>query len=327
LTTKQNPDNQIGRTDRLRKFNAQLKAAENDLYSIWYSICTLNCHFKGRFIDAEGKSASLNQIHFYLFLLGFIFTSTHLMAADVDRGPDPPASIYVVQPWLDGSLIGLGAALSLYAYSDSGNLIHRRCPCDANEVNSLDRTAIGNKNDFLDRTSDISAAVAVIFPVALDWYDVGFSKQMAEDMTVYAESLSLNSGLVTLAKYAVQRPLPRTYDGDRDLIDHPGGYRSFYSGHTSTTFAALSTAAMTHTLRHPGELWPWYLTALFGTSVAYERVQAGRHFPSDVLMGAAAGTAVGIATPYFHRKPGLANPSFAILPLDDGLYANWKMVF
>ena len=70
---------------------------------------------------------------------------------------------------------------------------------------------------------------------------------LLEDATVYVDTLSVNGALVTAAKYIVQRPLPRTYAGDPALVNQPGGYRSFYSGHTSLVVAALSATAVTLT--------------------------------------------------------------------------------
>jgi membrane-associated phospholipid phosphatase len=105
-----------------------------------------------------------------------------------------------------------------------------------------------------------------------------------------------------MAKYTVQRPLPRTYAGDPTLLSRPGGYRSFYSGHVSVVFAALSVTAMTLEVRHHQHVWPWILAVAVGTMVAVERVAAGRHFYTDVAVGAVAGTAVGTLVPLAHRR-------------------------
>lgn len=258
-------------------------------------------------------------------VFAFVFFLFHQELKAEELQPKQNLSLYHVDPVVDGTIIGITSFISIYDYSKSENFINTRCPCDPSEVNSFDRSAIGNNNDFLDYFSDVSVAAAVIFPVALDWYDVGYSKEFGEDMAILAESLSLNGGLVTLAKYSAQRPLPRTYAGDPSLIAEPRGYRSFYSGHTSLTFAALTTGAYTYTLRHPDTRWPWYLAALVGTSVAFERVAAGKHFPSDVIVGALVGTAVGISVPYFHKREDFKNQTFGILPFDDGIYVQWKM--
>jgi len=154
----------------------------------------------------------------------------------------------------------------------------------------------------LDDASDATAGVVLVAPVILDALDVGLSKTWVEDVTVYGEALAVNGALVTAAKYTVQRPLPRTYAGDPGLLHQPGGYRSFYSGHTSVVVAALSVTAMTLNLRHDQRLWPWVLVLGVGTMVAAERIAAGRHFYTDVAVGAVAGAAVGTLVPLAHLR-------------------------
>jgi membrane-associated phospholipid phosphatase len=212
-----------------------------------------------------------------------------------------PRSVYRVAPAIDVSVIAAGVLAVALPYAFASDLIHPRCPCNPAEVNSLDRHVIGNHNKVLDDASDATAAVALVAPVLLDAVDVGLSNIWLEDMTVYGEALAVNGALVTAAKYTVQRPLPRTYAGDPSLLYQPGGYRSFYSGHTSVVVAALSVIAITLKIRHDQRLWPWLVVAGVGTMVAAERVAAGRHFYTDVAVGAVAGAAVGIVVPLAHR--------------------------
>lgn len=91
--------------------------------------------------------------------------------------------------------------------------------------------------------------------------------------------------------------------------------------------AALSIAAMTRTLRHEDEWWAWALTGLMGASIGYERVLAGRHFYTDVVIGAAMGTLVGINIPKWHHNQKLKNQSVAFMQVDGGAVAIWKLKF
>jgi hypothetical protein len=213
-----------------------------------------------------------------------------------------PASVYRVHLQVDGPVIALATLGALLPYALAGHLIHPRCPCPASEVNALDRHVIGNHNKPVDDASDATTAVAIAAPLVLDAIDLGFTEPFFEDATVYAETLAVNGALVTFAKYTVQRPLPRTYAGDPALLDQPGGYRSFYSGHTSVTVAALAASAMTLRLRRGEKVWPWIVTGVVGAIVAAERVAAGRHFYTDVAVGFVAGAAVGIGVPLLHAR-------------------------
>lgn len=210
---------------------------------------------------------------------------------------------------------GLGIVLP---YALSRQLIDPRCPCDAREVNTFDRRAIGNENVPAGIVSDVMVGLALAVPPALDLLDQGWKRPLYEDLLVFAETLAINGALVTAAKYIAQRPLPRTYDGESGLLDKPGGYRSFYSGHTSLVFAALSATSMTIRLRYGERYWPWLGTLLIGTSVAIERVADGRHFPTDVILGAVVGTVIGIGVPWLHD-----NGLYAA-PVASGAMVGWR---
>jgi membrane-associated phospholipid phosphatase len=213
-----------------------------------------------------------------------------------------PRSVYHLSIPRDGVITGLAGLAILVPYAFASSIITPRCPCDPREVNSFDRSAIGNTSQAADITSDVTAALAILVPPALDYVDLGWSKPFREDAGVFVQTIAVNGALVTFAKYVFQRPLPRTYAGDPALISSPRGYRSFYSGHTSLVFAALTAAAMTVTRRHGGSPWPWVIVAVVGTSVALERVAAGEHFPTDVIAGGAAGMANGFVIPLLHRR-------------------------
>jgi hypothetical protein len=126
-----------------------------------------------------------------------------------------PASVYRVSPAIDAPIIGASLLAIAIPYAFAGTFIHPHCPCDPNAVNALDRHVIGNQNKFLDDASDMTAGIVMAGPLLLDWLDVGMSRTLLEDATVYGETLAVNGALVTVTKNIVQRPLPRTYAGAR----------------------------------------------------------------------------------------------------------------
>lgn len=238
-------------------------------------------------------------------------------------------SVYQLNPPVDAAIIALGSLGVIVPYAFENQLIHRRCPCDPSEVNRLDRQVIGNSNHFLDSVSDVSAVAAMLVPWLLDAVDLGLSPQFLEDTVVLAEVLAVNGALTALAKFSVQRPLPRVYaEPDSALAHSPGGFRSFYSGHASATVASLSAAAFTLKLRHSQAVWPWISVGLFGAMVGAERIAAGRHFYTDVVVGALAGAAVGIAVPWLHaRSSGKPGGMLLLAPVREGLAVTWVRSF
>jgi membrane-associated phospholipid phosphatase len=226
-------------------------------------------------------------------------------AADAPAAAADPASerasIYSVSPVIDGAVIVGGALASLIPYALSSRLITPHCPCRASDVNGFDRGVIGNASDAADRISTVTVALTLAAPITADFLLLASKRTFVEDVTVLAEAVSVSSALVTLAKYTTQRPIPRVYS-DPTYVSSRSNYRSFYSGHASLAFTALTVASVT-TSRRYGLRWPpWLITALVGGSVAAERVLAGVHFYTDVLAGAAAGIAVGGAVTWAHLR-------------------------
>lgn len=234
-------------------------------------------------------------------------------------------SVYHIKPALDGTIIGLSSVAAILPTIYAKKLIRPRCPCNPSEVNTFDRRAIGNANQCASVVSDVVDALAVATPPLVDWMILGSNKVLVEDLVVYAETLSINAALTAWVKALVQRPLPRTYAGDPDLIHQAAGYRSFYSGHVSTAVSALSTAAVTIGLRYHYDVWPWIVVAGIGGTVAAARVAAGRHFYTDTIAGAVAGLLVGIGVPLFHRTKA-QQPVVGVVPIRQGLQFayTWK---
>ena len=214
--------------------------------------------------------------------------------------------VYELHPPGDVATVTGSYLIILMGYGYAPALIHPRCPCDPRELNPLDRTVVGNHSQLADVLSDVTVGAAVLVPLAYDARMDGFTRGLYDDAVVLVEVLGVNGALVTVVKDIVQRPLPRTYANDPSLLHVPGGYRSFYSGHTSTAFAALGYFAYTLGLHGVRGAWPWVLEVVVGTGVAAERVLAGRHFYTDVAVGAAVGALVGWAVPALHRRAGLS---------------------
>jgi membrane-associated phospholipid phosphatase len=264
-------------------------------------MCFTAAATRGRTARSVATTVRVRRVTSGLIIGAWAAAASAAAGAEVSV-PPPGGSIYRVTRAADVPLLLFGVLGSAIPYALSSRLITPSCPCDPGRVNALDRRAIGNHNHTVGRVSDVTVALALATPLAVSLVGAPDRAALLEDLTVMIEAVTINGALVSLTKLAVRRPLPRTYENEPGLVDDPRGYRSFYSGHTSYAFAALSAAAVTVGLRHDRYLIPWLATALVGTSVAVERVVGGYHFASDVMVGALMGTAVGVAVPLLHAR-------------------------
>ena len=181
--------------------------------------------------------------------------------------------------------------------------------CDPSGVNALDRTTIG----FYDTKARLAANVMVgVVPGAftiLDVVDAGVThwRGWLTDAVVITEAVVWSGALQDIVRRAVRRPRPWMYTPGLNPTEREGAEASFsfFSGHTSNTFAMVTAAAFTYTLRHPHSKWRWLIWSLAIAGETTEpvlRVLSGDHFPTDCIVGALVGTSAGILFPALHRR-------------------------
>ena len=108
---------------------------------------------------------------------------------------------------------------------------------------------------------------------------------------------AIASGIVTNSfKYVIGRGRPT--DGRGAYNFRPfSGQDSFSSGHTTEAFALASVIS-----EHYDSLWVQVPAYGLASAVGYARLNNNRHWPSDVLAGAAIGTFVGKTVVHFNQK-------------------------
>jgi membrane-associated phospholipid phosphatase len=80
---------------------------------------------------------------------------------------------------------------------------------------------------------------------------------------------------------------------------------AFFSGHTTNAFAGAIFFATTYNDYLPDSVlkpFVWGGSFLLASIVGYSRIEAGKHFRSDVLAGAVVGSAIGYFIPRLHRR-------------------------
>ncbi|MCP9234727.1 phosphatase PAP2 family protein [Lewinella sp. JB7] len=145
---------------------------------------------------------------------------------------------------------------------------------------------------------------------------------------LFAETMALNMGLTSIVKSSAKRPRPYVFDKNLDpaTIIRSNDRASFLSGHTSTAAAGGFFFARAFADYYPdSKLKPyaWVLGAGLPAMTGYLRIQAGQHYPSDVIAGYALGAVIGYAVPALHRKPAAHN-KLTLAPAGAGIYLSYR---
>lgn len=185
-------------------------------------------------------------------------------------------------------------------------------------VNRFDRRGARSWSPTWDDRSDLAlnglltaAAAATLIPPAA----AGRWREAVVVGVLFAEAGLLLQGATGSLKGIVDRRRPwlhnsaLTPEARAELAREVGSdaYRSFPSGHASSSFAL---AVLLPTLwtdvrgRSVGSDVLWVVSLSAAAFASYARVAAGQHYPTDVLAGAALGAGIGYLIPALHRGTG-----------------------
>ncbi|HSH70158.1 MAG TPA: phosphatase PAP2 family protein [Deferrisomatales bacterium] len=134
----------------------------------------------------------------------------------------------------------------------------------------------------------------LLFAIPATAYAATFFVDDAEGRGQFHKSFFLTLGVTWALKYSVNRQRP-----------HDNGGQSFPSAHSSLAFQGASFIQRRYGWTYGGTA---YLAASY---VGWSRVYAHKHYPSDVL----AGAAIGIASSYLFTTPF---PGVAVDPIAGG---------
>lgn len=145
------------------------------------------------------------------------------------------------------------------------------------------------------------------------------------DAVAIGEAVTLTGTLTSALKYAVGRERPYAlHDNYAAAGKEPGpeDRLSFWSGHTSMAFSIAAATGTVASLRgRDHAAWVWAVGMTAATAVGWLRVAGDRHHLTDVLTGAAVGTAMGVAVPRFlhGRVEGQGAAQLSLVPVPLGI--------
>jgi len=176
---------------------------------------------------------------------------------------------------------------------------------DCGGINALDATTCDNWSPAVATLSDVLVGTLIASPLLL-----ALGEEVRADAVtygvMYAETLVWAVFAPQIFKGTVQRTRPFVYGDEAPLEEQtaPDARRSFLSGHTTAAFASAVFFASVYGANHPDGAsrgWVWGGALAAATTVGLFRYEAGKHFPTDILAGAALGSLIGWGVPFFHR--------------------------
>ncbi len=258
-------------------------------------------------------------------VMGLLFVTPAWSATDTATTAAPPPAeakrLFEIDPVLSGALLvgalGFGGLSELIL---STGEIRPQDPLDPSILLGIDRpTAESNHIEPGAGTlSDVGLAATISFAVADSLLSEvrGLPDGWGTHVLLYAQGFAFNWAVGNVAKVAVRRPRPTAYYEKRQTgmtsADTNSGL-SFYSLHTAVVAGVGATATYLAFARDDSE-WEKWLTLAGGVGltafVGWNRVRARAHFPTDIIAGAMAGTAIGVLVPHLQRNPAGLNFSF-----------------
>lgn len=199
------------------------------------------------------------------------------------------------------------------------------------DIPSYDRKTVRNFSGKAHATSDIFLFGSMAFPIAL-MADKNIRKDFLKIGTMASEAFLLNAGLTTLVKGSVQRVRPYAYNPlvSAEEKMSKSTKMSFFSGHTSAVSVLSFFSAKVYTDYHPDSKWKpviWTAAAVIPATTGYLRYRAGKHFPTDVIVGYGVGAAIGVLIPHLHRSKKKRQFKLSPMATGDAVGLNLHGVF
>jgi len=179
---------------------------------------------------------------------------------------------------------------------------------DRNSVNPFDRPATYNWDPDAATTSDYLAVGVLALPVLL--LSTHHTRSDLGNLIVMGLEVGMiNYGFTLSIKNLANRTRPFVYNPDAPMDEKTNSDSrfSFFSGHTSNTAAVSFFFAKVMNDYHPNmktglKVTMWTVALAVPTTMAYHRVESGKHFKTDVITGFAVGAATGWLVPHLHKK-------------------------
>ena len=176
---------------------------------------------------------------------------------------------------------------------------------DEDDVPFFDRIGFQPYSAILKDFSDYAAYLA-IGSTLFCLYE-NDNEVLLNNLLVFSEIMIAQSAIAKWTKTFSQRYRPYVYDEDvsYDRKKQRNSQHSFYSMHSSTVFAAVTSGYYYYSNNYGHNILIGSLLFGSASATAILRVAAAQHFPSDVIVGAIVGSGISYAICTYHQNKKL----------------------
>lgn len=245
-------------------------------------------------------------------------------------------SVYKIKAAVDVPVTAVATGWTLYGfsqvYSKDPSTVAQIQSLKKSDINGFDRWAADVYSKKAADVSNVPFYGSMPIPILL-LADKHIRKDAAKIGFLYLEAMSVTGLLYTGATYLVDRYRPLAYNADAPMDERTSGNakNSFFAGHVALVGTSTFFAAKVFADYHPHSKFKWVgftIASVATGTTGYLRHRAGKHFPSDILLGTAIGTLSGILVPNMHKNPIIKNPNITVLPFTgrtSGLYFAYRL--
>ena len=212
-----------------------------------------------------------------------------------------------------GGMFGIG--MFLYSRMDTPNNLK-----DKDELLPWDKPLAGRYSEKADKASDIGSvfAIAPLVVGGIAWHDGSSTGgEFATFSVMFLQAIGIGNGLNLAMRSLEIWPRPYMYaeDGDgRNKAENAKSeaYGSFFSGHATAAFTVATFTDQWFRTAYPNSPYKGIMRASAYSLATLEsilRVAAGKHYFTDVLVGALVGTGVSIGILEMHKD---GNEKFSV---------------
>jgi membrane-associated phospholipid phosphatase len=227
---------------------------------------------------------------------------------EIDQHEDVRISPYSLDLTKELAIFGAGGVIlgvSLILKNNIAPLTEEEVALlDPMDVNAFDRGSINRKQEM--PAADMLLYGSMFLPLTFLAHEET-RKDMGTLAVLAGEVFVFQLGLNHMAKVLTQRIRPYCYDQNTPISEKKTVHSklSFYSGHTSTT-AAMSffiAKVFPDYLPNPDVKFViWASAVVYPVLTGFLRIDSGKHFPTDILVGYVTGALIGYFIPVLHKS-------------------------